>query len=68
MERNATESLKLGQPDARGFFKDAFNEYVVDGNIQAVNPEQQRTKAGLLFKSTVPGGVFRPGMVASRAP
>jgi hypothetical protein len=46
----------LGQPEAPGFFKDAFHEYVVAGNKSAVNPAQTGTKAGALYKLNVPAG------------
>ncbi len=45
-----------GQPDAAGYFKDAFHEYIVHGNQAAVNPQSSGTKAGVLHKLTIPGG------------
>ncbi|MGC3961038.1 MAG: glucosidase [Verrucomicrobiota bacterium] len=39
--------------NAKGHFKDAFDEYLVHGNHAAVNPEQVGTKAGVLHKLTV---------------
>jgi hypothetical protein len=44
------------QPEAQGFFKDAFNDYVVNHNRAAVNPQGSGTKAGALFKITIPAG------------
>ena len=44
----------FGQPDAAGFFKDAFHEYVIAGNKSAVNPAQTGTKAGALYELNVP--------------
>jgi hypothetical protein len=44
------------QPGAKGFFKDAFHDYVVAGNKSAVNPAQTGTKAGALYELTVPAG------------
>ncbi len=35
-----------GQAEAPGFFKDAFHEYIVQGNTAAVNPRRSGTKAG----------------------
>ncbi|HSH29059.1 MAG TPA: hypothetical protein VK971_04050 [Thiohalobacter sp.] len=46
----------FGQSEAKGFFKDAFHDYVIDGNSSAVNPTQSGTKAGALYELTVPAG------------
>ncbi len=46
----------FGQPEAPGFFKDAFHEYVIAGNKSAVNPAQTGTKAGALYELSVPAG------------
>jgi hypothetical protein len=46
----------FGQPDAHGFFKDAFHDYVVHGNKTAVNPANTGTKAGALYELNVPAG------------
>jgi hypothetical protein len=54
---NETNVHRLfGLADAKGFFKDAFDEYIVHGNHAAVNPERTGTKAGVLHKLTVPAG------------
>jgi hypothetical protein len=54
---NETNARRLyGQADAQGFFKDAFEEYVVHGNQSAVNPNRSGTKAGALYKLTIPAG------------
>jgi hypothetical protein len=51
---NETNVRRLyGQP-AQGFFKDAFHDYLINGNQSAVNPERVGTKAGALYKLTVP--------------
>ena len=42
--------------DAAGHFKDAFDDYVVHGNQSAVNPNRSGTKAGALYRLTVPAG------------
>ncbi|MEI9866691.1 MAG: glucosidase [Limisphaerales bacterium] len=42
--------------NAPGYFKDAFNEYIVHGNTAAVNPQCFGTKIGVLHKLTVPAG------------
>src|SRR6266481_4665280 len=57
---NETNSRRLyGQADAQGFFKDGFDEYVVHGNQSAVNANRTGTKAGALYKLTVPAGGSR---------
>ncbi len=54
---NETNARRLdNQPDAKGFFKDAFHEYIIAGNKSAVNPAQTGTKAGVLYELTVPAG------------
>ena len=40
--------------DATGFFKDAFDEYVVHGRLEAVNPARTGTKAAGLYVLDVP--------------
>jgi hypothetical protein len=46
-----------GQEAAQGYFKDAFHDYVVGGNKEAVNPGRTGTKACALYRLTVgPGG------------
>jgi Glycosyl hydrolase family 63 C-terminal domain len=44
------------QHEARGYFKDAFHDYVVHGKQDAVNPGQTGTKAGALYRMNVPPG------------
>ena len=54
---NETNVRRLfNQPDAPGFFKDAFHEYIIAGNKSAVNPAQIGTKAGALYELNVPAG------------
>jgi hypothetical protein len=54
---NETNARRLfGIADAKGFYKDGFDEYIVHGNHAAVNPEQTGTKAGVLHKLTVGAG------------
>src|SRR5262249_25506221 len=36
--------------------KDAFHEYIVNGNKTAVSPERSGTKAGALYEMAVPAG------------
>jgi hypothetical protein len=53
-ETNAERLWKL--PNATACVKDAFHEYVVRGQEQAVNPEQRGTKAAAHYLLTVPAG------------
>ncbi len=46
------------QPEAKGFFKDAFHEYVIAGNKSAVNPAQTGTKAGVVLRTDRGGGTI----------
>jgi mannosylglycerate hydrolase MGH1-like protein len=43
-----------GQQNAAGYFKDAFHEYIVQGNKAAVNPARTGTKAAALYQFEVP--------------
>ncbi|MGH7991461.1 MAG: MGH1-like glycoside hydrolase domain-containing protein, partial [Limisphaerales bacterium] len=54
---NETNVRRLfGQSEAKGFFKDAFHEFVVAGNQSAVNPNQTGTKAAALYELEIPPG------------
>jgi hypothetical protein len=54
---NDTNVRRLyGDEAARGFFKDAFHEFVVQGNAAAVNPNHAGTKAAAHFRTAVPPG------------
>lgn len=46
----------FGQTGASGYFKDAFHEAVVDGNMAAVNPDRSGTKATLRVALNVAAG------------
>jgi hypothetical protein len=51
---NETNVRRLyGQNQAPGHFKDAFNEYIVNGRKQAVNSQQTGTKASAHFEMPV---------------
>jgi hypothetical protein len=57
---NDTNLRRLyGENDAPGFFKDAFHEYVVNGNQTAVNPQRTGTKCSAHYTLTVPAGGSR---------
>jgi hypothetical protein len=52
---NETNARRLyGQADAKGYFKDGFHEYIVHGKQGALNPAKVGTKAGFLYRLTVP--------------
>jgi len=54
---NETNNQRLwGQPNASAFVKDAFHEYVVRGNANAVNPGKSGTKAAAHYVLNVPAG------------
>ena len=57
---NETNFRRLwGETDARGFFKDAFHEYIVHNDRGAVNPDHMGTKCGVLCPLTIPAGESR---------
>ena len=52
---NETNPRRLyAQTDANGYFKDGFDEYIVHGRQEAVNPDRVGTKAGLLYRVSIP--------------
>ena len=50
-----TQTL-YGKPNAQPFLKDAFHEFVVKGNTQAINPTLSGTKAGLNYQVSLDAG------------
>ena len=64
------------QPDASGYFKDAFHDVLIGGNAAAANPAHTGTKAGLCRELSVPPGgsqqvrlrLHPPGARKSAAP
>jgi len=54
---NETNRSRLyGQEAAQGYFKDAFHDYIVGGNMGAVNPSRTGSKAGALYHLTIGPG------------
>jgi hypothetical protein len=53
---NETNIARLYGANAHGFFKDAFHNYVVHGDANAVNPAATGTKAAALYASEIPAG------------
>ena len=50
----------FGMRDAKGFFKDAFHEYVIRGDTGAINPAHSGTKSAAHYKLAI-----RPGASVS---
>ncbi len=55
-ENETNAGRVFGTGHARGYFKDAFHEYVVGGHHEAVNPERSGTKAAARYQLLVPAG------------
>jgi hypothetical protein len=55
-ENESNASRLWGQPNPSPFVKDAFHEYVVSGNKEAVNPAHTGTKAAAHYVLQVPTG------------
>ena len=51
---NDTNTPRLYGAEASGHFKDAFHEHLIADNHQAVNPQQNGTKAAAHYAMTVP--------------
>ncbi|MEO8938345.1 MAG: glucosidase [Burkholderiaceae bacterium] len=53
---NDTNTNRLFGTDVRGWFKDGVNDYVVDGEHAAVNPNQYGSKAAAQYVFDIPAG------------
>jgi hypothetical protein len=54
---NETNGRRLyGLSETPGYFKDAFHEFLINGNTKAVNPAAKGTKCAVHLPLTVPGG------------
>ncbi len=54
---NETNRRRLyGVAETNKFFKDGFDEYLIHGRMEAVNPDCRGTKAGVLYKMAIPTG------------
>ncbi len=66
---NETNVARLyGQP-RRGYCKDAFHEFLIRGDQNAVNPDRRGTKCGVHLPTSIPDGgeaVFRLRLSAAR--
>jgi hypothetical protein len=57
---NETNREKLYNiPNERPFLKDAINDYIIHGDEKHLNPANVGTKAGAVFKMTIPAGSSR---------
>ncbi len=53
-ENETNDKRLFGSPNQTQYVKDAFHEYVVQGNKEAVNPEGKGTKAAANFRLDIP--------------
>jgi len=53
---NETNTKRLYGSDSDGYFKDGVNEFIVNGNKNAINNLNKGTKAALNYVGKVPGG------------
>jgi hypothetical protein len=54
---NETNTQRIfGVPNRTPYVKDGINEYVVNGNAQAINPEKKGTKAAAHYRLTIEPG------------
>jgi hypothetical protein len=66
---NETNTQRLfGTPNPTPYVKDGINDYIVHGRKDAVDPQQQGTKACPHYHVTVPAGVRKSFACVSRKP
>jgi hypothetical protein len=53
---NDTNVERLYDQPRHGHYKDAFDDYVVHGREDALDPDREGTKAGLLYRLQIPAG------------
>jgi hypothetical protein len=53
---NDTNVERLYGQSRHGHYKDAFDDYVVHGRANALDPDREGTKAGLLYRLEIPAG------------
>lgn len=53
---NDSNVRRLYGMEGHGYFKDAFHDYLIDGRVEAVNPQQSGTKAAALYRLEIAGG------------
>jgi hypothetical protein len=58
-ENETNRERIFGEPKMDGFFKDAFHEYLIKGNKDAVNPKRTGTKMCAHYELEIPAGGAR---------
>ncbi len=54
---NETNESKLwNKPKTEGYFKDAFHDYIIDGDTAAVNPKKTGTRSAIYYTLDIPAG------------
>lgn len=54
-ENNTNRQLLFKQPNETDFVKDAFHRYIVNNELEAVNPKKEGTKSAMHFFYDIPG-------------
>ncbi len=57
-ENESNAQRLYGAGNAKGYFKDGINDYLIHGNQKAVNPKQVGTKAAANYAQTISPGNF----------
>lgn len=55
-ENESNQKRLYQKEDWKGYAKDGINDYIVDGDAAAVNPDNRGTKAGVCFTRLIPSG------------
>jgi len=55
-ENETNDERLYGAPNVASFVKDGINDYIVEGNAAAVNPNQNGTKAGIYHQLRIAAG------------
>ncbi|GAB4454905.1 MAG: glucosidase [Anaerolineae bacterium] len=55
-ENDTNQQRLFGQPNPSPYVKDGINNFVVEGQVEAVNPDQTGTKAAAYYQLSVPAG------------
>ena len=55
-ENETNPRIHLNRPNEKGYFKDAFHDYVVKGDKSAVNPNQFGTKSTAHYQFSIESG------------
>lgn len=54
---NETNNERINNtPNNTRYVKDGFNEYIINNNTEAVNPQKRGTKAGAMYDVVIPAG------------